>query len=65
MRSSSSRANSGILGLLEAPVATTAFSANSVSLPQITSNQSPTFDSLSTLTAVRTGRSNARAYTSR
>ena len=45
-RGSSSRANAGILALLEAPVATTAFPANRrVSLPQITSNRSPTFDS--------------------
>ena len=65
MRSSSSRAHFGILGLLEAPVATTTFSASSVSLPQITWNRSPTFDSLSTLTPVRTGSSNARAYASR
>ena len=65
IRSSGSRANSGILRLLEAPVATTTFSANNVSLPPVASNQSPTFDSLSTLTAVRQANRRARAYTSR
>ena len=61
MLSSSSRANDGIFGLLNAPVATTAFSANSVCLPEITSNRSPVFDSRSTLIPVRTGSSNLLA----
>jgi hypothetical protein len=62
---SSSRANDGTLGLLEAPVATTTFSANSGCWPHVTSNRSPDFASRSTLTPVRTGSSNARAYASR